>query len=102
MDNRLRLHEELCALLGSRSVYFQPPESLRLKYPCIVYEKEGVSKQNANNKLYMSTDRYTITVIDQDPDSDVEDRILEYFPMCQFDRSFSSDGLNHSIFTLYY
>ena len=54
MENRLDLHEELCELLGSRHVYFQPPESIKLIYPCIVYSMSGVLKLNANNRLYKS------------------------------------------------
>lgn len=102
MESRLKLHEELCAIFGSRNVYFQPPESTKLEYPCIVYEKSRVTRRSANNRQYLSHDQYTVTVIDRDPDSDMEDRIMEYFPMCSFDRSFSSDGLNHSVLTLYY
>ena len=32
MDRRLKLHEELCDILGSRNVYFQPPETVKMKY----------------------------------------------------------------------
>lgn len=102
MASRLKLHEELCALLGSRNVYFQPPESKKLEYPCFVYEKAGVDTRAANNRNYTATNRYTITHIDRDSDSDIEYRVLAYFPMCSLDRSFSSDNLNHCIFTLYY
>ena len=102
MASRLELHEELCALLGSRNVYFQPPESVRLKYPCIVYSLSGVNKINANNKHYKSDKRYEITVIDSDPDSEFSDKILEHFQMCSFDRAFVSDNLNHWVHSLYY
>ena len=102
MASRLELHEELCALLGSRDVYFQPPESVRLKYPCIVYSLSGVNKINANNKHYKLDKRYEITVIDSDPDSEFSDKILEHFQMCSFDRAFVSDNLNHWVHSLYY
>ena len=102
MASRLKLHEELCELLGTKNVYFQPPESLRLVYPCIVYSKAGVNKLNANNKLYNSTNEYDLTVIDHDPDSEIPDRILAHFPMCRFDRYFASENLNHYSLNLYY
>lgn len=101
MASRLDLHEELCNLLGSRNVYFQPPESVKLVYPCIVYSKSGVVKLNANNRLYKSDDEYQITVIDYDPDSDIYARIIEHYPMSRFDRSYTSENLNHNVITLY-
>lgn len=102
MASRLDLHEELCKILGTRNVYFQPPESVKLVYPCIVYSTSGVFKLNANNRLYKSRNSYEVIVIDHDPDTNIVDRILEHFPMCRFDRSYASDNLNHYVLTLYY
>lgn len=100
--SRLKLHEELCKILGSRYVYFQPPESLKLKYPCIVYSRSNPNKRNANDAMYMSTNKYEGIVIDHDPDSEIPDKIVEHFPMCTLDRVYTSDNLNHFSFTLYY
>lgn len=102
MASRLELHEELCKLLGSRNVYFQPPGSLTLKYPCIVYALSGIDKKNANNTVYKTDKRYELTIIDYDPDSEIPDKILEHFAKCSFDRMFVSDNLNHWVFSLYY
>ena len=102
MGSRLDLHEELCELLGSRNVYFQPPESIKLTYPCIVYSMSGVFKLNANNRLYKSRNSYEVIVIDRNPDTDIYTRILEHFPMCRFDRMYVSDNLNHYALTLYH
>lgn len=100
--SRLKLHEELCELLGSRTVYYQPPASLTLTYPCIVYSKSGIYKLNANNRAYKMVDRYELVVIESDPDSDLTDRILAQFPMCSFDRPYVKDNLYHKALTLYY
>ena len=100
--SRLKLHEELCEILGSRYVYFQPPESLKLKYPCVIYSRSNPSKRNANDTMYMSTNKYEGIVIDHDPDSEIPDKIVEHFPMCTLDRVYTSDNLNHFSFTLYY
>lgn len=102
MASRLKLHEELCEILGTRNVYFQPPESVHLVYPCIVYELSGVDKLNANNSSYKLTKQYELTVIDKNPDSELSDKILKRFRMCSFDRPFKSDKLNHWVHTLYY
>ena len=102
MASRLELHEEFCDILGSRSVYFQPPASIKLNYPCIVYSISNVNKQNANDKMYKSMNEYKVVVIDSDPDSEIPSKIIAHFPMCRFDRVYTSDNLNHSALSLYY
>lgn len=102
MASRLNLHEELCALLGSRNVYFNPPEAVKLKYPCIKYSIAGMDTKRANNSIYSNKLRYTITVIDDDPDSEIYARILPHFKMCSFDRTYPANNLNHFVLTLYY
>lgn len=103
MDRRLKFDAELRDLIGSNNVYYQPPASVRMSYPAIKYSASpGADKRNANNRLYMSTDRYEVTVIDRDPDSAIPDKILHHFPMCNFDRGYSADNLNHFVYTIYY
>lgn len=102
MASRLQLHEELCELLGSRNVYFQPPTSLLMEYPCIRYSKTGVNQRRANGKRYISTNRYELIVIDYDPDSPIPDMILDHFEMASFDRPYVANNLNHFVITLYY
>lgn len=102
MASRLQLHEELCGILGSRNVYYQPPRSVQMKYPCIVYSKAGVDKNNANDKIYIKTNSYDGMVIDYDPDSTIADDILEHFPMCNLSDGYTADNLNHRPFKLYY
>lgn len=102
MDRRLQLHEELCSVLGSRNVYFQPPGSIKLKYPCIIYDKRVGDILDADNKRYVKIDMYNLTVIDRDPDSTIEDDLLEHFRYCRPDRHFVADNLNHVTLSLYY
>lgn len=102
MDRRLELHEKLCDILGSRNVYFQPPESVKLKYPCIIYALSDIYVKHANNHIYGHKNRYTLTVVDRDPDSTIHEDILYSFKYCSFDRPFTRDNLNHKVLTLYY
>ena len=101
MASRLELHEVLCKILGSRNVYFQPPASVKMKYPAIVYERSDIENVFANNDPYMQSLVYDITVIDKDPDSRIVMEISR-LPMCRFDRHFTADNLNHDVFTLYF
>ena len=102
MASRLDLHEELCSVLGSRNVYFQPPESVKMKYPCIRYSSDGVDSVHANNRAYRNVKRYEGVVIDSNPDSVIADKILAHFEMCSLSPGYTADNLNHFPFTLYY
>lgn len=102
MQNRLKLHEELVILLGSRNVYFQPPESVKLCYPCIIYSLDNYDIRYADDKPYKNIPQYTVRIIDKNPDSILPEKLLGSFSMCRFDRAYTSDNLNHYIFSLYY
>lgn len=101
MSNRLKLHELLCEVLGSRQVYFQPPESVKMKYPAIVYSRNSIGNEHANDGVYIQSPSYAVTVIDKNPDSEIVEKISR-LPMCRFDRHFTADNLNHDTFTIYY
>lgn len=98
--DRLDLQAEFERILGSRNVYFQPPESVRMSYPAIVYSLKTIKKDFANNLSYIVSPGYEATLIDKDPDSKYVEDILT-LPYCSFDRFFTSDNLNHWTFTLF-
>ena len=100
-DKRELLHEMLCGILKSRNAYFQPPESIKMKYPAIVYELSDIPSLYANDRVYLSGRKYTVTVIDKDPDSPLVEKVAA-LPTCKFNRSYQADNLNHWAFTLYY
>ena len=107
MASRLELHNRFVGVLGSeleddKRVYYQPPESKKLRYPCIKYSKDGVNTKYANNSAYINTNKYEGVVIDPNPDSEIPNEILAQFPMCSLGRSYTVDNLNHFTFTLYY
>lgn len=102
MAERLTLHEELCELLGSRNVYFQPPESVKMQYDAIRYSLGGKDLKRANNKIYRNTNQYDGVLITRNPDTTIPDEMLSHFEMCSFGRPYTADNLNHYPFTLYY
>lgn len=103
MNDRLDLHAKLVDLLGSKQVYFQPPESVKIKYPCIIYERENIDAKHADDVKYLKTIRYEVMYISKDPDSnDLIKKILDSFKYCSYTRHFVSDNLNHEVFDLYY
>lgn len=101
MASRLSLQTLLEDLLKSRNVYFQPPSSVSLKYPAIVYSLSDINNGFADNKPYYQSIYYKVTVIDYDPDSEIVGQVSN-LPSCRFDQHFSANNLNHYVFTLYY
>lgn len=101
MASRLELQTLLESLLGSRNVYFQSPASVMMKYPAIVYSVDDIENTHANNGVYAQMKAYSITIIDEDPDSELIDKISR-LPLCAFDRHYVADNLNHDVFTLYF
>lgn len=104
---RPALHDILCNILGGpfpdekSHCYFQPPADFQMSYPCIVYNYVNDDDDFADNIHYRSSKRYTITIIDEDPDSKIPNRLKD-LPYCTSDRNFSIDGLNHFVYTLFY
>lgn len=106
MGQRLDLHSLLQSIIGARpdgkpNLYFQPPSTVKMNYPCIVYSRNDADGKRANNGLYNFTWGYSIMVIDPDPDSLIPGKVLA-LPMCAFDRHYTADNLNHDLFNIYY
>lgn len=101
MGNRIDLHKILCEVLGSKNVYFQPPESVKMKYPAIVYSLSRIENRNANDSVYKQNNAYDVILIDSDPENETVNRISR-LPLCRFDRYYVSNNLNHYAFTLYF
>lgn len=101
MASRLQLQALLEELLGSRNVYFQPSPSVFIQYPAIVYSLDDIENTHANNRVYSQNIAYEVTVIDEDPDSEIVKKVSK-LPKCSFDRHFTSENLNHDVFTLFF
>lgn len=102
MDRRLILHSKLENISGVDTVYFQPPESIKLVYPCIIYNLQNIDMTYADNLNYRAHRSYNITFIHRDPDSPVIDRIVDALPSIRFDRHYVVDNLYHDSFVLYF
>lgn len=101
MGSRLELHETLADILGSRNVYYQPPPSVVMKYPAIVYSRSNIRKKYASNTTYKKDTAYDVTLISTNPDINVVDK-LSSLPKCSYSRHYVTDNLYHDTFTLYF
>lgn len=87
-------------LLGSRNVYYNPPESVRMNYDAIVFKRNSIDNKFANDSVYMQSYYYTVTTITDDPDAPIIDKISK-LPRCSFETSYIADNLYHNRFKLY-
>lgn len=101
MGQRLDLHQVLKTLPGVSDAYFQPPLDVTMTYPCIVYERSESYVSYADNLKYWRKKRYSVTVIDRNPDSEIVDAVEE-LPYTRFERFFVTQGLNHTVFQTFF
>lgn len=101
MANRLDLQTKLEEILGSRNVYFNPPDSVKMNYDAIRYRRRKIENRFANNSVYKQDDSYEVTVIYRDVDSDLP-RKISMLPKCSHDRQYVYNNLYHDVFVLYW
>lgn len=99
MGTRLDFHALLKSICDN--VYFQPPASVKLTYPCIIYQRRNIDQEYADNIPYKQAKRYDVTVISRNPDDEIADKVSQ-IPSAVYDRFFTSDNLNHDVFNIYY
>ena len=98
---RYALQTLLESLIAGVHVYFQPPPNLQMVYPAIVYNRDYLASEFADNIPYSTTFRWQVTVIDTDPDSPLHAKLVE-MPMMKYVRHYTSDNLNHDIYDVYF
>lgn len=104
--NRLKLQTLLEDIMVNsdlpRNVYFQPPENLKMSYPCIVYHRQYLDGIPADNINYLINRQYRIIYIDRSPTSDsVVEKLME-LPNCRYMSHSVVDNLNQDAFEIYY
>lgn len=101
MAERIELQSLLENILNTEHVYFQPPETVKLEYPCIVYKRSSDNVSFADNTPYNRRKMYAVTVIDPNPDSVLPDQVAN-LPFCSFSRHYTADNLNHDVYNIFY
>lgn len=101
MKKQQNLQKMFEQILGSRNVYYQPPSTIQMNYPAIVYSRSNIQNTFADDSVYTQSYAYEVTVIDRDPNSEIVEKVSA-LPMCKFDRHFITSNLNHDVFTLHY
>ena len=104
LDDELRaiLREALGQPAGKENIYFQPPDSVKMKYDCIRYSENSMDVKRADNLSYLVNAEYNVVFITRDPDSPVPRLIQEHFQYCRAGRTYPADNLYHYPFTIFY
>lgn len=92
------LHKALSDCGEDENVYFQPPETVKLKYPCILYKLRTLTSEYANDDPYHKMIGYDVTYITRDPKSKVPTKLLG-LPQFAFDRYYTFENLHHYAYT---
>ena len=101
MGSRQELALILKDVMEDNATYFQPPEDVKLIYPCLIYTLQSLEHRTANDAKYNKYRRYTLLLISRDKDEPLVDKI-EDLPFCSHQNHYVSDNLYHDAFTLYY
>ena len=101
LDRRLELDAILRNILGNNNTYFEPPASIKMRYPCIRYSRSHMDAVYADNSTYLKRKRYELILIYEDADDDLPDMLMEHL-MVSHDRHYVADNLHHDVFTLYF
>lgn len=100
--NRLALREILSKVMvdcgEEPKLYYQPPESMRLEYPCMIYHLKDMSSNYADNRPYMKLISFDITYVTRSPSSSVPVAMTDQSLM-SFDRYYTADNLHHYAYT---
>lgn len=99
MSRRQELHQKLLGMTDY--VYFQPPSNIKIKHPCIIYQRSAINSIRSDDINYRNVSGYTVIVVDANPDSDILEKILT-LPMSTFNRHYTADNLNHDVFNVFY
>ena len=93
------LQNALISIIGNKAkVHYEPPENVKLDYPCILFFRDRIIVEKADNKSYITKTRYKITYIDNDPDSENIDKILSSIRGVTYGDHYVADGLHHDVF----
>lgn len=100
LHTRHELHAALVEALGSNYVYYQPPASTKLHYPCIVYSRNDFNTKHADNKPYKLFPYYTVTVISAIPDDPISKQVAQLSTATP-GRCYMADNLYHDPYTIH-
>lgn len=102
LDQRTkRFRDKLKEVTGINNFYFNPPESTKMTYPCIVYTFNNFDVRRASGKPYIYTRSYKVILIGTKPYEDIKDKIILGMDYCDFINQYINDNLYHYVYTIF-
>lgn len=86
--------------LGIRNVYFQPSESVQIKYPCLIYHLDDIAAEPADDMGYKLNTAYQLVYVTKSPTEQMVHK-LAMLPKCTFERFYTADELNHYVYRIF-
>lgn len=99
MENKRYLYDKLITICPN--VYFNPPETVKLNYPCFICNLSDIKGLRADDKRYLGYERYTLTYITRDYADETPYTVLNDFEYSAIERIYSADHLHHYVLTLF-
>ena len=100
--HRMKFSDKLKEFVTPENVHFQPPATVKLKYPCIIYQRMPAHKEFANNTKFLNKPLWRVQVIDNNPDSIIGDNIDNAFMYSKIVSMDTIDNLLHTTLEIYY
>lgn len=101
-QSRSDLSDILHKIQGNDHIYYQPPESIKIEIPGIIYSKSDIDVIRADNRMYINHDKYTLICLSLTSDNPVVKLLIERLPMCSYDRSYTKNNVYHDVLTVYF
>jgi hypothetical protein len=98
-EKRFLFDAKLKEITELTNVYYDPPESVLMEYPAIVYKKTNMPARYANNKKYIKRLAFEVKVIAEDADTKYVDLIND-MDFSHYDRHYVAYDLHHDVFTI--
>lgn len=102
ISERQEFHNKLKEIYPNISIYFQPPASIKMSYPCIIYNLDNINMTRADNKIYTAQYRYALTYVSNKPDDTDYQKLFDTFEYVNLERYYRADNLNHYLITILY
>ena len=83
-----------------KRVLFQPPATVKLEYPCIIYKLSDMPTNWSNNLPYHWERCYEMTYITRDAQDPMVEKLIA-LRETKFERYFSADNLHHFVYKIY-
>lgn len=87
-------------VVGIPNVYYEPPEDVKMKYPCVRFQRRRFATQQADNINYIVHEQFEATLIYKAPDSPLPRRLLMSTSMCSHDRHYTAANLSHDVYII--